>query len=86
MLITQPPTRELDHRDGDGYDVTLLWHPDTDLVSVAVVDERTGEVLMFNVDGADALPAFHHPYAYAPPPARPSGHSRPGPQSRAARL
>ena len=41
MLITQPPTRELDHRDGDGYDVTLLWHPDTGCVSVAVIEERT---------------------------------------------
>lgn len=85
MLITQPPSRELDHRDGDGYDVTLLWYPDTDRVSVALIDERTGEVLMFNVDGADALVAFHHPYAYAPP-ARPAGPSRPGSQPRAARL
>ena len=68
MLITQPPTRELDHRDGDGYDVTLLWDPHVDRVSVAVIDERTGEVLMFGVDGDDALAAFHHPYAYAPGP------------------
>ena len=66
MLITQPPTRELAHRDGDGYDVTLLWHPDTDGVSVAVIEERTGEVLMYGVEAADALAAFHHPYAYAP--------------------
>jgi hypothetical protein len=68
MLITQPPTRELDHRDGDGYDVTLLWDPHADRVSVAVIDERTGEVLMFGVDSDDALAAFHHPYAYAPGP------------------
>lgn len=66
MLITQPPTRELDHRDGDGYDVTLLWQPGTDRVSVAVIHERTGEVLMYDVDPADAMAAFHHPYAYAP--------------------
>jgi hypothetical protein len=67
MLITaHTPHRELDHRNGDGIDVTLLWDPHTDRVSVAVIDERTGEVLTFGVDGADASAAFHHPYAYAP--------------------
>jgi hypothetical protein len=67
MLITShTPHRELDHRNGDGIDVTLLWDPHTDRVSVAVIDERTGEVLTFGVDGADALAAFQHPYAYAP--------------------
>jgi hypothetical protein len=69
MLITsQSSARELDHRNGDGIDVTLLWDPQTHRVSVAVIDERTGEVLIFDVDGADALAAFHHPYAYAPSP------------------
>jgi hypothetical protein len=67
MLITShTPARELDHRNGDGIDVTLLWDPHTDRVSVAVIDERTGEVLTFGVDSAEALAAFHHPYAYAP--------------------
>ena len=69
MLITsQTSTRELDHRNGDGIDVTLLWDPHTDRVSIAVIDERTGEVLMFGVHGDDALAALHHPYAYAPSP------------------
>ena len=67
MLITShTPAREIDHRNGDGIDVTLLWDPHTDSVSVAVIDERTGEVLTFGVDSAEALAAFHHPYAYAP--------------------
>jgi hypothetical protein len=67
MLITShTPIRELDHRNGDGIDVTLLWDPRTDTVSLAVIDERTGEVLTFAVDGAQALAAFHHPYAHAP--------------------
>jgi hypothetical protein len=72
MLITRiDPTRELDHRSGDGIDVTLLWHPQTHRVSIAVIDERTGEVLMFEVDAADAMAAFHSPYAYAPGVRRP---------------
>jgi hypothetical protein len=67
MLITSDtPTRELDHRNGDGIDVTLVWDARTDSVSVAVIDERTGEVLTFGVNRAEALAAFHHPYAYAP--------------------
>jgi hypothetical protein len=57
--------RELDHRTGDGIDVTLLWYPDTDRVSVAVVDVRTGEAFELTVPGSDALKAFKHPYAYA---------------------
>jgi hypothetical protein len=57
--------RELDHRTGDGIDVQLLWDPQTNRVSVGVADERTGEVLLFEVDARDALDAFHHPYAYA---------------------
>jgi hypothetical protein len=68
LIASQTSTRELDHRNGDGIDVTLLWEPHTDRVSVAVIDERTGEVLMFGVDGDDARAAFRHPYAYAPSP------------------
>jgi hypothetical protein len=57
--------RELDHRAGDGIDVTLLWYPETGRVSVAVVDVRSGEAFELTVPGADALEAFRHPYAYA---------------------
>jgi hypothetical protein len=32
---------------------------------VAVEDERSGESFELAVDGADALSAFHHPFAYA---------------------
>jgi D-alanyl-D-alanine dipeptidase len=66
LITSHTPTRELDHRNGDGIDVTLLWDPHADCISVAVIDERTGEVLTFGVDSADAVQAFHHPYAYAP--------------------
>jgi hypothetical protein len=57
--------RELDHRSGEGIDVRLLWDPRTNHVSVAVTEEDTAAVLTFVVDGAEALTAFHHPYAYA---------------------
>lgn len=62
-----PPSRirELDHRHRDGLDVRLVWDLRTNSVSVIVQDDRSGESLAFEVDGADALAAFHHPYAYA---------------------
>jgi len=57
--------RELDHRHGDGIDVRLLWNSRTDQVSVAVEDEGSSEVFVFDVPGSDAREAFTHPYAYA---------------------
>jgi hypothetical protein len=78
MITTAPPqvakarhetlqtsVRELDHRTSDGIDVTLRWDPLTNEVSVVVHDERRSESLAFGVDPAEALCAFHHPYAYA---------------------
>ena len=61
--------RELDRRTNDGIDVRLLWNSQTYRVSVAVEDERSGEAFEFEVDPADALAAFHHPFAHieAPP-------------------
>jgi hypothetical protein len=46
-----PELRELDHRSGDGFDVT-------------VEDTRTNDAFRIAVDPRDALEAFHHPYAY----------------------
>jgi hypothetical protein len=57
--------RELDHRTTDDVDVRLLWNPDTDQVSVEVIDVPSGALLRFRVDGRLALDAFQHPYAYA---------------------
>ena len=66
MLTTPEPTiRELDHRVNDGIDVKLLWNPRNNAVSIAVLDERTGEYFEFDVDPEDAQLAFEHPYAYA---------------------
>jgi hypothetical protein len=56
--------RELDRRTSDGIDVSLLWDPRTQCVSVAVTDTREGGSIEFGVEPGDALEAFWHPYAY----------------------
>jgi hypothetical protein len=64
VTATDIGLRELDHRSNDGIDVRLLWDPHADRVTVAVRDERSDESLELAVEAADALAAFHHPYAY----------------------
>jgi phosphotransferase system HPr-like phosphotransfer protein len=59
------PRRELAHRSTNGIEVTLLWTESTNTVAIAVLDTHSGEELEFEVDGARALDAFNHPYAYA---------------------
>jgi hypothetical protein len=56
---------ELDTRTTNGITVTLAWSRATGRVSLFVVDEPAGETFDLEVDPADALDAFHHPYAYA---------------------
>ena len=56
--------RELDRRTHDGIDVSLLWNPRTEGVSVAVTDTRASGSFEFGVEPGDALEAFWHPYAY----------------------
>jgi hypothetical protein len=56
---------ELDHRRSDGIDVRLLWNSGTNHISINVADGRGGESFAFEVAPADAVDAFHHPYAYA---------------------
>ena len=62
---TQTVIRELDSRSNDTIDVALLWNSHTNRVYVAVQDTRRGESFEFEADPADALAAFHHPFAYA---------------------
>ena len=66
--------RELAYREQDGLEVTLLWDPRSNDVSVEVVDRRTDSFVRARVPGRFASDAFHHPYAYAF--ARESGGSR----------
>jgi hypothetical protein len=64
---TDSTIRELDHRVSDGIEVTLLWDSRDDRVYVTVEDRRHGHFFDFEVDAAEALEAFHHPYAYGVP-------------------
>ena len=68
VVITDPDTypRELDRRESDGVQVSLLWSPVTGEVWVSVLDEETGESFSIAIDHAHALDAFHHPFAYLP--------------------
>lgn len=60
--------RELALRDADGLEVSLLWSRSADRVKVTVADLRLDMRFELDVAGADALAAFHHPFAYAPSP------------------
>ena len=56
---------ELAVRENDGLAVSLLWSRATGGVKVAVVDVHLDAQFEIHVSGADALAAFHHPFAYA---------------------
>ena len=56
---------ELSGRRNQGLEVSLLWSKSTNRVKVAVADARHDEQFEFEVAGADALAAFHHPFAFA---------------------
>jgi len=68
---------DLADRESDGLEVTLLWSEPSGRVRVTVFDSKLDEGFELDVAGADALAAFHHPFAYA------SGSDRRG---RAARV
>jgi hypothetical protein len=57
--------RELDHRSSADIEVTLLWSARTNRVFISVLERRTEALFRFGVAPAEALGAFHHPFAYA---------------------
>lgn len=64
--ITAKSICELSSRSGNGVDVALLWQRCDNTAMVVVVDNRTGEEFVLDVQENDnALDMFHHPYAYA---------------------
>ena len=73
---------ELAVRENDGLAVSLLWSSASGRVKVEVADSRRDELFEFHVPGADALAAFHHPFAYATVPGASFGEtdSRRGPR------
>ena len=56
---------ELAHRDADGIEVSLLWSPADDSLTVVCSDGRTGDWFALAAESANALDVFYHPYAYA---------------------
>jgi hypothetical protein len=57
--------RELAYRAGDGVEVVLFWHPNTDELTVAVSDARSGAYFELAAAPDQALDVFNHPYAHA---------------------
>jgi hypothetical protein len=57
--------KELASRADDGLQISLVWSKSADRVQVTVCDERLREPFDIPINGADALSAFHHPFAYA---------------------
>lgn len=56
--------RELAHRCNDGLEVTLLWRPATDELTVRGCDQRSGVRFEFHPERHSGLDAFYHPYVY----------------------
>jgi hypothetical protein len=63
MSTTQ--RRELAYRSVDGIEVSLFWTRPSNRVTVELFDAQIVERFEFEVDPADALDAFNHPYSYA---------------------
>ena len=64
-VVATDDWRELASRDGDGLEISLLWSKATGGVKVVVTDSRLDDSFELDIAGADALAAFHHPFAYA---------------------
>jgi hypothetical protein len=66
MRVTHDIWIDLADRESDGLEVTLLWSAPTGRVKVLVEDAKSEETFELDVPQADALAAFHHPFAYSP--------------------
>lgn len=62
---TTDERRELAVRASNGIEVSLFWSKIDNRVTVEVFDQRVDEGFEFEVEGADALDAFYHPYSFA---------------------
>ena len=67
--------RELARRQSGTDEVLLLWYPESERVEVCVRDVETGVGIHLEVAPADAIEAFHHPYAYLARPKAPAAWS-----------
>jgi hypothetical protein len=59
---------ELVYRNQNGLEVTLLWDPPSNEVSVAVIDQLDASGFSLPIAGHLALDAFNHPHAYVQSP------------------
>ena len=59
-----PGARELAHRSSGGLEVTLLWHPARDELTVCGSDQRTGARFEVRPEHHSALDVYYHPYCY----------------------
>jgi hypothetical protein len=62
--ITTSNWVELADRAGDGLEVRLYWNDTDGRVKVTVTHLATDRVAQLDVAPADAMEAFHHPFAY----------------------
>ena len=58
------PVRELAQRVSGTDEVLLLWNPESDGVALSVRDLESGAGFHVDVEPANAMEAFYHPYAY----------------------
>lgn len=56
---------ELDYRESDGIEVSLLWNRHDDTLAVIVSDTRDDIHFEIRVSPYEARDAFAHPFAYA---------------------
>ena len=58
------PLRELAQRVSGTDEVLLLWDPESQRVELSVRDVASGAGFQLEVEPANAMDAFSHPYAY----------------------
>ena len=64
LLENDPGPRELAHRSNYGLEVTLLWDPTRDDLTVCGSDHRTGVRFEIRPERHLALEVYYHPYCY----------------------
>ena len=57
--------KELDYRENDGIEVSLLWSKIDNSLTIRVVDTKTDEKFRLAVRADEAMEVFRHPFAYA---------------------
>jgi hypothetical protein len=62
---TATMSQELDRRQNDGVDVSLLWNRATGALTVTVFDSKSGDYFELLAPADNALDVFKHPFAYA---------------------